>query len=298
MRKSYFVFLFVLLLCENAQTQECVKEPPKPAFSDSIKKVFEKNLARAEENYKSDKSPENLIWYGRRLAYLGCYGDAVNIFSEGIIKFPGDTRFYRHRGHRYITLRCFDKAISDLVKAAGLINGKPDEIEEDGLPNARNIPLSTLHTNIYYHLGLAYYLKAIYPEALKAFEKCAALSENDDMLVAALNWVNIILRQMGRTKDANDRIRNIHAGMELIENKDYLDILLLYKTGDDADIRRRTNNMENLSNATLGFGLGNYYLLNGQKKKAKEVFERILKGNQWSGFGFIAAEARLPATME
>ena len=44
-------------------------------------------------------------------------------------------------------------------KAIELVAGNVDQIEPDGLPNKNNIPLTTLHGNIWYHLGLAYYLK-------------------------------------------------------------------------------------------------------------------------------------------
>ena len=71
---------------------------------------------------------------------------------------PNEPRLYRHRGHRYITIRKFDLAIADLRKASQLIAGKPDEIEPDGAPNKAGIPRSTLQSNIWYHLGLAQYL--------------------------------------------------------------------------------------------------------------------------------------------
>ncbi len=77
---------------------------------------------------------------------------------------------YRHRGHRYITLREFDKAIADFNKAVELIEGTDDIVEPDGAPNAAGIPTSTLHTNIWYHLGLAHYLKGDFAAALLAYE--------------------------------------------------------------------------------------------------------------------------------
>jgi tetratricopeptide (TPR) repeat protein len=89
-----------------------------------------------------------LIWVGRRTAYLGRYRDAIAVFTDGITRFPGDARFYRHRGHRYITVREFDRAIADLERAATLTAGTPDEVEPDGRPNARNIPTTTLQSNI------------------------------------------------------------------------------------------------------------------------------------------------------
>ena len=114
----------------------------------------------AQLNYfENQDNPEALIWFGRRVAYLGYFKEAIKIFTLGIEKYPSDARFYRHRGHRYISTRQYDKAINDFEKAVILIDQKDDQIEPDGLPNSRNIPLSTLHGNIWYHLGLAYYLK-------------------------------------------------------------------------------------------------------------------------------------------
>ena len=98
-------------------------------------------------------NPDAIIWLGRRLAYPGQFKEAIDVFSEGIRKFPNDARFYRHRGHRYITLRRIDLAIKDFKQAASLVKGKPDELEPDGQPNARNIPTSTLQFNIWYHLA-------------------------------------------------------------------------------------------------------------------------------------------------
>jgi uncharacterized membrane protein HdeD (DUF308 family) len=46
-----------------------------------------------------------------------------------------------------------------------------------------------------------------------------------------------------------------------------------------------------LSNATTGYALGVYYLLKGNREMAGTLWEQVLAGNQWSSFGFIAAES-------
>jgi quercetin dioxygenase-like cupin family protein len=94
------------------------------------------NLATAKANYEADSDDaDNIIWYGRRIAYTGDYRGAIAIFSEGVEKHPENARFYRHRGHRYISIREFDRAIVDFEKAATLIEGTEDEVEPDGAPN-------------------------------------------------------------------------------------------------------------------------------------------------------------------
>ena len=44
-------------------------------------------------------------------------------FSRGVAAHPEDPRMYRHRGHRYITVRELDKAVADLSKASALVAG-------------------------------------------------------------------------------------------------------------------------------------------------------------------------------
>ena len=296
MRKFILPFLFAAISnISLAQKQNCDdKQYPAPSFTDSLKKVFEANMRSAEKKYKADSlNDDHIIWYGRRLAYLGYYKEAIAIYTKGINLHPNNARFYRHRGHRYITLRCYDNAIADLKKAIDLIKDQIDEIEEDGIPNEKNFPTSSLHTNIYYHLGLAYYLKGDNRQALLAWEKCLDIADNDDMKVATLNWLNILLRKMGRPKDADHHLLDVTKDMEIIENRDYYDILLMYQSGDDSKLVERTKNQQTVSNATLGFGLGTFYQLKGDKAKAKELFEKVVAGNQWSSFGYIAAETEL-----
>lgn len=294
MRKFILFILFVaashLLFAQSCDN----KNYPAPTIGDSVRRVYEANLRSAERKYKADSTnDEQIIWYGRRLGYLGMYNEAIDVFTKGIDLHPQNPRFYRHRGHRYITLRCYDNAIADLKKAADLVRDQVDEIEEDGIPNEKNIPTSSLHTNIYYHLGLAYYLKGDNRQALLAWEKCLDISDNDDMKVATLNWLNIVLRKQGRQKDAEQHLKVVSNDMEIIENRDYFDILMMYKTNDDNKLVEKTRDQQTLSNATLGYALGTYYQLRGNKAKAKELFEKVVAGKQWSSFGFIAAETEL-----
>ena len=151
----------------------------KPLYAAPIaaetRKVLEENLAKAEVVYgRNPDDADATIWMGRRVAYLGRYREAIDHFSDGAEKHPDDARMYRHRGHRYITVRELPKAIADLAKAARSIEGKPDQIEPDGQPNARNTPTSTLNTNIYYHLGLAHYLSGDFEQAAAAYRQCLA----------------------------------------------------------------------------------------------------------------------------
>jgi tetratricopeptide (TPR) repeat protein len=143
------------------------KTPLRTDILEAQQKLYDEAL----KNYEKDPDdPDNIIWLGRRTAYIGDFRKSIAIYSVGIEKHSEDPRMYRHRGHRFITLRFFDQAINDFEKAAELIKGKPDEIEPDGIPNDRGVPVSSLHFNIWYHLALAYYLKVDFEKALHAYE--------------------------------------------------------------------------------------------------------------------------------
>ena len=158
------VLLFAVCGAQDGPKPEAMSLLGKPLHAAALpaetRVRLEANLATARAEFeKNPASADAAIWLGRRTAYLGRFRDAIAIYSTAIAKHPGDARLYRHRGHRYITVREFDNAIADLSKAASLVADTPDEVEPDGQPNARNIPTGTLKTNIYYHLGLAHYLK-------------------------------------------------------------------------------------------------------------------------------------------
>src|SRR5678809_284956 len=87
MRKFILPILFAAISnISLAQKQNCDdKQYPAPSLTDSLKKVFETNLRSAEKKYKTDSlNDDHIIWYGRRLAYLGYYKEAIAIYTKGI----------------------------------------------------------------------------------------------------------------------------------------------------------------------------------------------------------------------
>lgn len=291
------LILCLCLCCSSVLGQTCLQraEEVAPPLTRETRREFETKLAEARKNAETDPSADNLIWVGRRVAYLGRYKNAIEIFTQGAEKFPDDARFLRHRGHRFITLRCFDLAIADLNRAVKLVKGKPDEVEPDGLPNARNIPTSTLHSNIWYHLGLAHYLKGDFKAAEKAYRAALKVSTNPDMLVATMHWQYMTLRRLGRTKEAAKVVAAIKPDLDVIENGDYYKLIKLYQGKMTADelLKELSGATNSLSNVSVGYGLGNWYLYNGQRAEAEKIFRQIILGNQWASFGHIAAEAEL-----
>jgi tetratricopeptide (TPR) repeat protein len=237
--------------------------------------------------------PEAMITIGRRHAYLWRYRDAIDWFTRGIARYPNDARMYRHRGHRYITTRKFDLARADLEKAASLIRGTADQVEPDGAPNPSGIPRSTLHFNVWYHLGLVYYLQGDHAKAREAYLSCMAVSKNDDALVATSDWLWMTLMRLGRTDEAAKVLERISPKMDILENGAYHRRLLMYKGLEKPEALLGAADGDATTLATQGYGVGNYYLVTGDREKARRVFTQVTSGQGWNAFGYIAAEADL-----
>ena len=234
--------------------------------------------------FNNEDNSESLIWYGRRAAYLGYYQKSIDLYSEGIKKYPDDARFYRHRGHRYISTRQYDKAIKDFRKAIGLIDEKVDQIEPDGLPNKKNIPLTTLNGNIWYHIGLAYYLTNDMNNALKAFSNRSVSHKYDDNIVSSAHWLYMINRRLGDIEGADRIIDKVNSEMDIIENMSYHQSCLFYK----GELKESQIVIDDVAL----YSLANWYMYEKNDTiNAKKYYQKLLKNGNPYSFAFIAGES-------
>lgn len=262
---------------------------PSPPSAELLARYEEKKVAYDED----PDNLENIIWFGRFTAYMGNYKESINIYTRGLEQFPEESRLLRHRGHRYITTRQFDKAIADLQEASRLIEGQENMVEQDGMPNAQGIPVSTMHGNIYYHLGLAYYLDDQLERSLAAYQKCLESAPNPDNLVSATHWIYMIQRRLGREEEAKASLELISPELNIIENQAYFTACLFYK--GDLRLQEIYNPQEEAtpSGSALLYAIGNWYSYNGMNEEATRIFEEMVARPDWASFGHIAAEADL-----
>jgi len=265
-------------------------------LSADTKARYETQLAEAKASY--DRAPTNadsIIWYARRLRYIGRLREAIDVYTREIELHPENPWLYRHRGHRYISVRELDKAIADLERATALTVGKPDSVEPDGQPNPQNTPIGTLHSNIAYHLALAHYLKGDFARAIPVYRKELADARNDDRRVSTAHWLYMSLRRLGRDAEAAEVLKPIRRDMNVIENDTYRDLLLMYKgeLPPDSVLKVGPNGEMSVTDATGAYGVGNWHLYNNRRADAERVFRQIVAGGQWGAFGYIAAEAEL-----
>ncbi|KYG84073.1 hypothetical protein AWW67_02880 [Roseivirga seohaensis] len=265
-----------------------------PDRSEEATSALTANLEEAQKNFDDEPSEMNTIWLGRRWAYLTNYNKAIEVFTAGINKFPNSYKLYRHRGHRYISTRQFEKAEADYKKAFELMDKEKIEVEPDGAPNSMNIPLSNTQFNILYHYGLALYLQGKFEEATAIYKECLKYSVNDDLLVATTDWLYMSLMREGKAEEAATVLEPIHSEMTIIENDSYYKRIMMYKGELAKEELLRTDQMDvALSLATQGYGMGNWYLYNGDTTKAKEIFQKVIETGNWPAFGYVAAEVDL-----
>jgi len=264
-----------------------------PLAAENVRPRLEGDLTAARASLeRAPHDPDARIWVGRRLAYLGRYREAIAVFTEGVERFPKDARFLRHRGHRYITVREFDKATADLERADALVAGTPDQIEPDGQPNVRNIPLTTLHSNIRYHLALAYYLKGDFAKAAAVWQRARDAVKNPDNLVSATHWLYLTLRRLGRVDEAARVLDGIVPGLDVVENGGYYSLCQLYKGVRSADDVLKAAGSGS-SGAAVVYGVAVWHDVNGRTAEAAALRRQLVDGPDWAPFGVIAAEADL-----
>ena len=313
MRISIAIFTFCLASlysCKNADGKKMLDNSEPSAYSlmgDPLYPLghspatYQKRdslLRVAEMEYENDPlNLDNIIWYGRRLAYLDRYDDAIAIFTLGMETHPDSPELFRHRGHRFITTRNFDNATEDFITAADLAKDRSIEIEPDGLPNSINIPLSNLQFNIYYHLGLVYFLKGDFELARDAYVQCMEYSDNPDLKVATADWLYMTYLRLGLTENAQELLAQIPDDLTLVENDGYYQRIKMYKgIVQPEELVSLDADMDDLLQlVTQGYGVAHHYKMEGNTEAHADLLNKIIATGYWPAFGYIAAEADLYA---
>jgi tetratricopeptide (TPR) repeat protein len=245
------------------------------------------------------EAPESVdahLELGGALAALFRYREAQDVYTLAHGLDPEDWRPLRFRGHRHISLREFDRAVADL------------EAARERAPSSFDVA---------YHLGLALYLSGEFEAAaaeygrcldlasdaealaLEAsgslgdgFRSCMSIAESDDTRVALLDWYWRALNRAGREGEAAALLTGVSADMEVQANTAYHHLLLHYRGEMDEDqLLAGVGDLYRLE--TVGYGLANRKLLEGDTASALELMNEVTTDSQWPGFGRIAAEADL-----
>jgi len=230
-------------------------------------------VAEAEKKLAADPTNVELVLaLGKAQADVWRFDDAIATYSKGLEANPDDARLWLNRGHRKITMRRFDEALRDLNNAKLF----DDKIVE-----------------VWYHLALVHYLRGDFNKAWPIWEHTRELGKTDDNLASSSDWLYMTLRRLNKTVEAAKVLEKINKGMKITGSPFYHHRLLFYKGQMKESEIFDPAKAGDLEMATVGYGLGNWYLYNGNPAKAKEFFQKIVSGKYWPAFGFIAAEVEL-----
>ena len=212
---------------------------------------------------------------GLALSHSMLMREAVEAFSRAIAIDPFTGIYYRHRGHRHVSCWEFPEAAADFETAARLI---PD------------------NWDVWYHLGLSYFLMREYDLAQAAYKRCLEITDMNDIEAypAVIDWSWRTAKRRGDEALAAELIAMLPADFPIDTDEcGYALNCAVYQgryTADEAlDICMR---FDSLHSATSLFAIGNYLRETGETAKGDEVLDRLVSiadEADWCTFGYLAA---------
>jgi tetratricopeptide (TPR) repeat protein len=230
-------------------------------------------VARLEAALAADPgNPDAFIRLGGAQAAIRRYREAIVTYTSGLAKWPDNALLYRYRGHRYISVREFDSALADLT---------------------RGNRLDTTNYDIWYHLGVVRFVRGDFAGASDAFTHAQRMAPNPNELAGSTDWLWMSLSRAGRAAEAAQALAPITDSLGVTTARAYFQRLKLYRGRiTPADVMTPADT-DDITVATLSFGVGNWYLVRGELARSREWFERSVASGGWPAFGFIASEVEL-----
>lgn len=228
-------------------------------------------VARAERALAAEPgNPARYIAVAVAQSGVRQFREAIATLTKGLAVAPNDPMLLRWRGHRYLSVREFDRSMADLTRGYGL---------------------DSLNYGILYHLGVLRFARGDFNAAADAFRRAQPLAPEAGELAGSTDWLWMSLSRAGRTAEAAAMLARRPDSLPIANA--YAQRLKLYRgeTGPDAVITPADTN--DVTVATLSFGIGNWYLVRGDTAKAREWFARSVRSGGWAGFGFIVSEIEL-----
>ena len=230
-------------------------------------------VARAEKALAADpRNIDKIIALGLAQATVRQYHEAVETFTRGMQIAPNNPLLYRWRGHRYISIGAFDKALADL---------------------RHGIALDTTSYDIWYHLGVAHFELGEFSRAADAFAQAQRRAPNANELAGSTDWLWMSLSRAKRTAEAQKALAPITDTLKVTTATAYAQRLKLYRGVSTPDQVVTPADTAAVQLATLSFGVGNWFLVRGDTVKARTWFQRAVASGGWPAFAYFAAEHEL-----
>src|SRR5216110_2805106 len=140
-------------------------------------------IARAESALAADpRNVDRIIALGIAQSGMRQYREAIQTFTRGLKIAPNNALLYRWRGHRYLSVREFNRAMDDLTRGARLD--------------------STIY-GIWYHLGIVRYARGDFAGAVAAFSRALPIAPDSGERSGSTDWLWMSLSRVGRKDEAN-----------------------------------------------------------------------------------------------
>ena len=230
-------------------------------------------IARAEQALAAEPNNiERLIAVGIAQSGVRQFREAIQTFTRGLRREPKNVVLYRWRGHRFLSVRDYDRALADF--------------------NQGNLIDSAVY-GIWYHLGVLRYIRGEFAAAAEAFKRALPIAPNAGELAGSYDWQWMSLMRAGKADEARALLKAMPDSVPKAAANAYSQRLRLYqgKIGP-GDVFTAADTAD-VAVATLSYGIGNWYLVRKETKRAREWFERSVQSGGWPAFGFMASEAEL-----
>src|SRR2546429_526557 len=134
-------------------------------------------IAHAESALAADpRSVERIVQLGVAQSTARQFREAIQTFTRGLTIAPNDAVLYRWRGHRYLSVRQFDRALDDLTRGSRL---------------------DSTNYGIWYHLGIVRYARSDFAAAADAFARAQRRPPDAAELAGATDWLWMSLSPAG-----------------------------------------------------------------------------------------------------
>jgi tetratricopeptide (TPR) repeat protein len=231
-------------------------------------------VARAQSALAADpRNVDKIIALGVAQSGVRQFREAIETFTRGLAIAPDNAMLYRWRGHRYLSVREFDRAFQDLTKG---------------------FTLDSLNYGILYHLGIVRYVRGDFTGAADAFRRAQRIAPEAGELAGSTDWLWMSLSRAGRGTEAKAMLDRRPDSLP-IDNA-YARRLKLYRGQLSPDSVITPADSADVQAATLAYGIGNWHLVRGDTARARSWFERSIRSGGWPGFGFILSEVELRRT--
>jgi len=228
-------------------------------------------IARAESALVADpRNIDRVVQLGVAQSGARQFREAIATFTRGIAISPDNALLLRWRGHRYLSVREFDRAMEDLTRGSRLD--------------------STIY-GIWYHLGIVRYSRGDFAGAVEAFTRAQPRAPDAAELAGSTDWLWMSLMRSGRTADAKAMLAR--RPDSLPATNAYARRLKLYRGEIGPGEVMTPADTVDIQVATLSYGIGNWYLVRGDTTQARKWFERSVSSGGWPAFGFIVSEIEL-----